>query len=66
MLRELPDGNNNAEDECEVSNGFQSRAAFFFGANQESICRFLAIVHKSVWLTRSLNAMTVPRGFYEL
>src|SRR3954447_7388503 len=51
MLYELPDGNEQAQEDRGVSNGFESSSASFFRANQESVCRFLVIVHKSVWLT---------------
>src|SRR5438105_1354550 len=47
VLSELPDGNDHAEEECAVSYRFKSVAASFFGANKESISRFLVVVHKS-------------------
>jgi hypothetical protein len=47
MLCELPDGDEQAEEDRGVSDGFKGSSAPFFGPDQESVSRFLVIVHKS-------------------
>jgi hypothetical protein len=67
MLGELPDGNEQAEEDCGVRYRFKRAAAFFFGANEESISGFLVVLHKSffgyvrILMQRSCHAILLSR-----
>ena len=64
LVSELPNGDDHAENAGAVSNRFESAAAFFFRADEESISRFLVILHKRlVWLRVPPYATIVPTDF---
>ena len=64
MMGKLPDGHDDAKDDCAVSEGLENAAAFFFRANEESVSRFLMVVHKSLLVAAAPYAARVPRRLY--
>ena len=67
MLCKLPDRDQDAKQDGAVGHSFESIPAWFFRSNQESVSRFVMVVHKScLVLPAEPYAMTVPDAFDKL